>query len=389
MDAPLKGLNKLSLKEVNRRQVVSALYHSGGMSKQQLVNELQLSLSTVDQYIRTLSAVGLVQSGNCLASTGGRPPRLLTVNPDYKKAVGIAVLNHVVHFAACDLFGRERAQQSCNLDYRHDKSYFTALSQAFESFLQANSLKREDLLSPYVAVQGLTDREGNRIVFGPLFDGAKLDAATLSLSLGLKINLCHDSYAACVYELWQHPELKQGVMFMLNRNFGGALFINGEVVTGLGGTAGTLEHYCVNPHGKLCYCGSRGCLETYCAADVLLTQSGCADRQEFFIKLRGGDSRLIELWQEYLQVLAQVARNVLCITDGSLLLSGYLSPYINEDDKGTLLRLINQNLPFKLTAERLVTGRGGDTAPALGAAQCALERYLNQEFSIRQVRGQF
>ncbi len=49
--------------------------------------------------------------------------------------------------------------------------------------------------------------------------------------------------------------------------------------------SGTLEHMCIHPDGPLCYCGSRGCLETYCSANALEQAAGMPAK-EFFPLLR-------------------------------------------------------------------------------------------------------
>ena len=42
--------------------------------------------------------------------------------------------------------------------------------------------------------------------------------------------------------------------------------INGQLVYGHDGFAGELGHVIVNPEGRQCGCGRKGCLETYCSA---------------------------------------------------------------------------------------------------------------------------
>jgi len=44
---------------------------------------------------------------------------------------------------------------------------------------------------------------------------------------------------------------------------GGGIVHNGEVLTGLQAIAGEWGHMSIDPDGPLCYCGMRGCVETY------------------------------------------------------------------------------------------------------------------------------
>jgi glucokinase len=52
------------------------------------------------------------------------------------------------------------------------------------------------------------------------------------------------------------------VMLTLGTGVGGAVMINGEVLTGSSGAAGHLGHTTIDPAGGLCICGNYGCLET-------------------------------------------------------------------------------------------------------------------------------
>ena len=379
MVATEQALTGLSLKEFNRRHLVKALREHGALTKNQLVKVTGLSLSTVDSNVKTLLKEGLLITGDFQESTGGRKARRLEFNAQYRLSVGLGILREAVHVVIGDLSGKVCCQEEWPLTFTNTEGYFEALGKAFEDLLSRQGLTRSVLLPPFAAVQGLVDKEGTRVLFSPLMDDAQgLDSERLSKALSLPVTLCHDSTAAGFYELWRHPELNLGALFLLNRNFGGALFYAGRILEGLQGTAGTLEHYCVNPEGERCYCGARGCLETYCSANALRARSGLTVH-EFFKRLREDDRKAAAIWQEYLSVLASVARNVLSVLDGTLLLSGYLTPFMTEADLGTLLQLINDNYPFKIGRERIVLTAGGDAAPALGAAICSTRSYLDRE----------
>ena len=56
---------------------------------------------------------------------------------------------------------------------------------------------------------------------------------------------------------------------------GGGIITNHQIHQGISMHSGTLEHMCINPDGPLCYCGSRGCLETYCSANALEQAEAC------------------------------------------------------------------------------------------------------------------
>lgn len=86
------------------------------------------------------------------------------------------------------------------------------------------------------------------------------------------------------------------------KSMGGAIITNHQIHQGRSMHSGIIEHMCINPDGLLCYCGNRGCLETYCSANSLEQASGLHIK-EFFPSLRGGKSPLSH-WKEIIYLSA-------------------------------------------------------------------------------------
>ncbi|SDL46974.1 glucokinase [Catalinimonas alkaloidigena] len=82
------------------------------------------------------------------------------------------------------------------------------------------------------------------------------------------IVLTNDANAAAVGEMVYGGAkgLKNFVVITLGTGLGSGLVVNGELVYGHDGFAGELGHITVNPDGRHCGCGRKGCLETYVSA---------------------------------------------------------------------------------------------------------------------------
>jgi glucokinase len=59
------------------------------------------------------------------------------------------------------------------------------------------------------------------------------------------------------------------ISITLGTGLGSGIVANGEIVYGADGFAGELGHTVVDPDGRACACGKRGCLETYVSAPGL------------------------------------------------------------------------------------------------------------------------
>lgn len=80
--------------------------------------------------------------------------------------------------------------------------------------------------------------------------------------------LTNDASAAAIGEMkfGGAKNMKDFVVFTLGTGLGSGFVVNGKVVHGHSGFAGEIGHVSVNPDGRYCGCGRRGCLETYVSA---------------------------------------------------------------------------------------------------------------------------
>jgi glucokinase len=60
--------------------------------------------------------------------------------------------------------------------------------------------------------------------------------------------------------------MKDFIVIMLDTGLGSGIVVNGELVYGADGFAGEIGHTIVDPDGRACGCGRKGCLETYASA---------------------------------------------------------------------------------------------------------------------------
>lgn len=88
---------------------------------------------------------------------------------------------------------------------------------------------------------------------------------------GLPVYLTKDGNAATLGEAryGAAQKLKNFVLITLGTGIGGGVFLNGRLVKGANGWAGEFGHVIVEPDGRPCGCGRKGCLETYASATGL------------------------------------------------------------------------------------------------------------------------
>ncbi|MCX7805133.1 MAG: ROK family protein [Planctomycetota bacterium] len=92
---------------------------------------------------------------------------------------------------------------------------------------------------------------------------------------GLPVFLENDAIAAAYGEYWKGAGRGAGCMFILTlgTGVGGGIILNGEPLKGIDDTASHLGHIPVELEGRLCSCGSVGCLEAYASATGIVART--------------------------------------------------------------------------------------------------------------------
>lgn len=291
-----------------------------------------MGLSTVSQNLTILEGEGLIERNGYFDSTGGRKAHAIRIVPDFKISIGIGILKNMFHIIAVDLYGNAVNRDTVALAYSNTPSYYEQVCEKTRDFIAENHYETEKILGVSIATQGITSPDHTAVTYGIIMDNTGMDLRDFSQNLPYPCHLEHDSKSAACLELWNHPDLDSAVVFLLNRNMGGAIITNRQIHQGISMHSGTIEHICVNPDGPLCYCGNRGCLETYCSANALEQASGLPVK-EFFPLLREKKSpQLTQIWEDYLNYLAFAMKNLNMVIDAPVIISGYLAPYFTEED---------------------------------------------------------
>lgn len=169
----------------------------------------------------------------------------------------------------------------------------------------------------------------------------------------------------------------------LGTGVGGGLLLAGELWRGPDGAAGEIGHFAVEPAGRLCGCGARGCLERYASATGIVAsviealQAGLASVltpcgltcEAVAVAARQGDSVALGAFHLAGQRLGQVMAGVVNLLNlEALVFSGGVS--VSFDLMRPALEAELQHRLFALPRERLQLRIGslGDSAGILGAA---------------------
>lgn len=370
-----KGFTSINLKKINRSKVYQYIYEKRVTSKLQIVHDLQMGLSTVSQNLNLLEEEGLIERNGFFDSTGGRKAQAIRIVPDFKISVGIGILKNMFHITAVDLYGDVRYTETIPLPYSDTSSYYEEVTGKIKALI-AGCRYEERILGISIATQGITSPDHTTVIYGEIMNNTGMNLESFSRYLPYPCHLEHDSKSAACLELWNHPDLDSAVIILLNRNLGGAVLTDHRIHQGSSMHSGTIEHMCINPEGPLCYCGNRGCLETYCSVNALEQAAGLPVKEFFPILREKKSPQLTQIWEDYLNHLAFAMKNLNLVVDAPIILSGYLAPWFSEEDIDYLLKRINAASPFPLKKTQILVGVHGQYTPAVGAALYYIDQFI-------------
>ena len=354
-----KGMTTITLKKINRDKVYQYIYQQKETSKLQIVQDLQMGLSTVSQNLNELEADGLISRNGYFESTGGRKAQIIRIVDDFRISIGVGILKDMFHMVAVNLYGDAIATETIELPYENSDDYYYVLSENIGQFITEHNYDTEKIEGISIATQGIISPDGTSVTYGDIMGNTQMQLSDFSKRLPYPCHLEHDSKAAADLELWNHPQFDSALVFLLNPNLGGAIITNHEVHQGDHMRSGLIEHICIDPDGPECYCGCHGCLETYCSANALKEAAG-----------------MPVIWQNYLLHLAFAIRNLNLVIDSPVIISGYLAPYFRKEDMQELLDKINTDSLFQMSEDQLLVGNHGQYTPAIGAALYYVKNFL-------------
>lgn len=372
------GMTTIEVKRINRRKVYQMIYEKRSISKQELAQELHMGLTTVTQNLKALEEDGWIHRTGYYESTGGRKAQAIEIVPNARTAIGAFILKRSILLVAVDLYGNIMEQKTVAEPFSATETYFQFLGKEIMRFSNHVESNPDKISGVGIAIQGILSPDRSKIQYGKLLQHTGWNIADLTRYIPYPCVTEHDSKAAAFAEIWNQPQFSDAVVFLLNKNLGSALVIHGEVHQGKSMHSGTIEHMCVVPDGKPCYCGGKGCLETYCSAESLQNQIQGNSFAAFFQSVRTCEPSSNAIWNAYLSHLAAAIRNVNTVIDSDVILSGFLVPYFTEADLKFLKQKITA-LPFFAERDiKIQLGKHDEFAPAIGAALPFVKRTIEE-----------
>ena len=161
-----KGLTTIALKKINRSKIYQYIYRSKLTSKLQIVQDLQMGLSTVSQNLNLLENEGLIEKNGYFDSTGGRKANAIQIVSDFRISIGVGILKNMFHITAIDLYGNTVYTDTIPLTYSNTAVYYQQITDKVKDFIDKNQYPENKILGVSIATQGITSPDNTTVIYG-------------------------------------------------------------------------------------------------------------------------------------------------------------------------------------------------------------------------------
>ncbi|MCT8997982.1 ROK family transcriptional regulator [Chelativorans intermedius] len=261
------GIRHDEMRKRNRALVIAAVRRAGQPSRTEIARQTGLSHSTISAIASDLIEEGIMREvgqGEAAPARRGRPQVALGLDPEAASVACLHLSFNSLSAVLVDYRGRVIDSRLHRLEtLRLSRE---ALLAAAVSAVREISAGRGNFLRIAVAVQGITDAAGSRMLWSPITPHSDLDfGGALEAAFGVPVTVQNDCNMIAAALRWRNPRRYRDnfVAILLSHGIGMGLMLNGKLFTGTRSSAGEFGHMIHRPEGALCRCGKRGCIEAY------------------------------------------------------------------------------------------------------------------------------
>ena len=389
--------DQTTVRRANLGVVLRHVAATGSRSRAQIAAETGLTRGTVSSLVSELIARDLLrETGETTSPRGvGRPGAALEVS-DVVVGVGLEVNVDYVAVSVEDLIGVVRYERRFNRDNRGSAAsvVLDRIGTAAREALDAAALEGLRPVGVTVAVAGLVEEASGAVVLAPNLGWVDLPvAAELEARLGLPVVVENESNLAALAEHWTGAAvgLDDFVCVFGEVGVGGGIVLGGRLFRGAHGFGGEFGHISVDPEGRACACGSRGCVETLVGQESIARAAGISPvagrprslTDELVRRAEEGAPPVVRALDDagrWLGVALASAFNLLDLQ--AVVLGGCFGPLAPWLADGVRATLEQRSLAARSGTFAVLPSAFGDGAAVRGAAALPLRRVLDAPWSV-------
>ena len=282
----------------NELNVLQLIHAKCNISRIALSKETRLSAASITAIVQNLIDKGLVVESGHNSSALGRKPVSLRLRDDAGFLVGVDLGSFYTRVVITDLRGTPIYQQESETGMSDGRD--VVLSRTLKTIhksMDRSKAPRDGFKGIGIGHSGVIDVTKGLVLSFPR-PGQMAEWKNVPLrdiverEFGLPCLLEDSVRAIATAEKYfgLGAGLSDFIYVDVGMGIGAAIFLDGKLYRGPGGSAGEFGHMTVDEHGPLCCCGNYGCLETLASCGAIIQSVKSAIE-------KGVDSKVRELAQ--------------------------------------------------------------------------------------------
>ncbi|WP_312880244.1 ROK family protein [Actinokineospora xionganensis] len=265
MSTPTAGARPDEVRRHNRTALLRRLHVDGPSTRAELAAELGLNRSTIKALVDGLAESGIVLERVPRARSGaGRPSLLVLPQPQAAVVLAVDIRVEQVAIALVGLGGEMLGRNRWNLHGRSGEpdEVITHIIESTRVLADELDLK---IFGVGVSVPGVVRRSDGFVHEAPNLRWRDVPLGDrLRATLGVPVRVANDAEVGALAEHLRGAARGSldAVYVSADIGIGGGVISDGSALRGTAGYVGELGHMVINPTGRDCHCGSRGCWET-------------------------------------------------------------------------------------------------------------------------------
>lgn len=375
MDSSQK-LTNTDVKKLNKNRIFRLIYNSDKISRQEIADQLGLSLPTVNQNLKMLMEDGLIEYVGNFTSTGGRRAQAITINNNARKAISVNIKTDYINVDVVGLKGQIIYSMAVKAHFSKSSAYIEKLTDVVRHAVDYVGADADDILGVGITVPGILDDEKQILISAPPLKAKNYDFTKLISAIDYPVVVMNDARAEAYVDHWFNGKSEdEKIYIMLGEGVGGAYINASAIRNGVHNRGGEFGHMVIHPGGKQCLCGKKGCLEAYVSEKVLSSELDMTLDNFFELAVQGNKNNSNVL-DEYMDNLALGINNIYTMMDCDIVLGGTVAPYLKQYENSIKERLVN-DYSFDTDADYLRISDGGGRKSGLGAALSFVARFID------------
>lgn len=351
------------------------IYKEKQSSRQQISENLNISLPTVAQGLNLLKEMNLIHISGTFKSSGGRKANMYECVSSARYAIGIDITRNHLSIAIIDLTLNIIGSLRMRCKFEDSENYYTNMKFRLESLLEDNHIETDKILGVGISLPVIIEADNETISYATVIDISNNVYQKIRSYVKYPFLLFNDASSAGLAESWTHQYDRPSAYLSLSSSVGGAFMNVDKIFDGDNNRASEFGHICIVPHGRECYCGCHGCLDAYCCAKVLSDYTN-GNLEDFFKELENGNKGFIRAFDEYLDYLAFAVNNLRMCYDCDVIIGGTVGAHMDKyiETLRNKARVLN---PFEKNANYIKSCHYKTSASAVGAAIYFIDQFIN------------